>query len=189
MARLLVFNSITADGYFTDEGGDMSWAHEGGDDPEWQAFVAGNASGNDGRLLFGRITYQMMESYWPTAAAREAMPEVAEGMNSMPKVVFSRTLDRVTWGNTRLVKTDPVAEVRRMKDDGGGDMVILGSGTIVALLTEAGLVDDYQMVVCPVVLGAGRTMFDGVKGPRALALKTTRPFRNGKVVLTYERKG
>lgn len=188
MARVMVFNSITLDGYFTDAKGDMSWAHAGGDDPEWQEFVAGNASGGQGRLLFGRKTYEMMKSFWPTEEARQQMPEVAEGMNSMSKVVFSRTLAEATWSNTRLVKTDPAAEVRRLKKD-GPDMVVLGSGTIVALLAQAGLVDEYQMVMCPVVLGAGRTMFDGVTAKPQLDLKTSRPFRNGKVVLTYEAKG
>jgi dihydrofolate reductase len=185
----MVFNSVTLDGYFTDARGDMSWAHQGADDPEWQEFVAGNASGS-GRLVFGRKTYEMMASFWPTAAARQQMPEVAEGMTRMEKIVFSRTLDagKVTWQNTRLVKTDPAEEIRRLKAAPGEDMVILGSGTIVALLTEAGLVDEVRMVMTPVVLGAGRTMFDGVKRKPELALKDSRPFRNGKVVLTYEAK-
>ena len=186
MPTLMVFNSVTLDGYFTDAKNDMSWAHQGADDPEWQAFVAGNASGS-GRLVFGRKTYEMMARFWPTAEARQQMPEVADGMNRMEKIVFSRTLDagKVTWQNTRLVKTDPAAEVRRLKAAPGEDMVILGSGTIVSLLTDAGLVDEFQLVVTPVVLGAGRTLFEGVKGKRDLALKSARPFRNGKVVLTY----
>jgi dihydrofolate reductase len=183
----MVFNSVTLDGYFTDAGGDMSWAHQGGDDPEWQAFVAGNASGQ-GRLVFGRKTYEMMAGFWPTPAARRQMPEVADGMNRMPKIVFSRSLETVTWENTRLVKTDPVAEIRRLKQEPGENMVILGSGTIVSLLTDAGLVDEFQMVMTPVVLGAGRTLFEGVKGKRDLALESARPFRNGKVVLTYAAK-
>jgi dihydrofolate reductase len=186
MARVMVFNSVTLDGYFTDAKGDMGWAHAGADDPEWSAFVAGNASGGEGRLLFGRKTYEMMAGFWPTPMAREQMPEVAEGMNSMPKIVFSRTMARADWPNTRLVRTDPAAEVRRLKADGGPDAVVLGSGSIVAQLTEAGLVDEFQIVVCPVVLGAGRTMFDGVKSAPSLALTSTRPFRNGKVVLSYE---
>ena len=192
MARVMVFNSISLDGYFTDAKGDMSWAHAGADDPEWQEFVAGNAQGgraSGGQLVFGRKTYEMMAGFWPTDAARAQMPEVAEGMNSMPKVVFSRTLGKAEWQNTRLVKTDPAAEVRRLKKEDGPDMVVLGSGTIVALLTQNGLVDQYQVVVCPVVLGAGRTMFDGVTAAPGMDLKTSRPFRNGKVVLTYEVKG
>ena len=91
MRKLDVFNSITLDGYFTDSNGDMSWAHEGGDDPEFAAFTAGNAQGG-GTLIFGRVTYELMKSFWPTEQAKRAMPEVAAGMNRMEKIVFSRTL-------------------------------------------------------------------------------------------------
>jgi len=87
----VVFNSVTLDGYFTDKNSDMSWAHK--NDPEWNAFVADNAKGG-GTLLFGRITYELMASFWPTPAAMQMMPDVAKGMNSLPKVVFSRTLDK-----------------------------------------------------------------------------------------------
>ena len=80
MRKLLVFNSITADGYFTDQNGDMSWAHRASD-PEWDEFVAGNAQ-SGGELLFGRVTYEMMASFWPTPAAAKSFPEVAEGMKS-----------------------------------------------------------------------------------------------------------
>ncbi|MFL5606068.1 MAG: dihydrofolate reductase family protein, partial [Gemmatimonadaceae bacterium] len=86
MRRLTVFNNVSLDGYFTDAKGDMSWAHN--NDPEWNAFAAENASGG-GALLLGRITYDLMASFWPTPRAMQAMPEVAKGMNRMPKVVFS----------------------------------------------------------------------------------------------------
>jgi dihydrofolate reductase len=82
----------------------MSWAHK--QDPEWNESAASNASGN-GALLFGGVTYEMMAGFWPTPAARETAPEVAEGMNSMPKVVFSRTLKKASWKNTTLLKGDP----------------------------------------------------------------------------------
>src|SRR3972149_10430298 len=105
MRRLIVFNHVSLDGYFTDANGDMRFAHSDKPDAEWDAFVAGNASGG-GILLFGRITYELMASYWPTPAAAENMPVVAERMNNLPKVVFSRTLDQVSWNNTKLVKDD-----------------------------------------------------------------------------------
>src|SRR5207253_4041136 len=105
MPRLSVFNSVTLDGYFAGENGDLSWAHRGSDDPEFQAFVAENAKG-DGRLLFGRITYQLMSSYWPTPEALRSNPVVADRMNGGPKLVFSRTLDSASWSNTTLVKGD-----------------------------------------------------------------------------------
>jgi len=98
MRRLIVFNNVTLDGYFTDMNGDMSWAHKY--DPEWLAFVQENASGG-GELLFGRITYELMASYWPTPMAIKNDPKVAEGMNNLPKVVFSRTMDKASWNNTK----------------------------------------------------------------------------------------
>lgn len=183
MRKLVVFNSITLDGYFTDANGDMSWAHK--NDPEWDAFTAENAKGG-GVLLFGRVTYELMASFWPTPAAMEMMPDVAKGMNNLPKVVFSRTLDEASWNNTKLVKSDMVEEVRKMKNESGDDMVILGSGTIVSQLSEHKLIDEYQMVMNPIVLGKGRTMFEGMKEKLMLKRTNTRTFDNGNVVLSYE---
>jgi dihydrofolate reductase len=186
MPKVLVFNQISLDGYFTDAKGDMSWAHEGSDDPEWQEFVNGNASGAESTLVFGRITYQMMESFWPTPQAAKQLPLVAEGMNRRQKVVFSKTLDKANWQNTKLVKSDPVEAIRKMKEEPGGDMVIMGSGTIISQLAAAGLIDSYQFVISPLALGKGRTMFEGV--PKRVDMKhtSTRTFKNGKIVLGYE---
>ena len=114
MRRLVVFNMVSLDGYFVDARGDMSWAYADPADAEWNAFVAGNAQGG-GVLLFGRKTYEMMASFWPTPAAAQAGPIVAERMNALPKVVFSRTLDKATWRNTTLVRDDPASAVRKMK--------------------------------------------------------------------------
>ncbi|HEY3112293.1 MAG TPA: dihydrofolate reductase family protein [Gemmatimonadaceae bacterium] len=183
MRRLVVFNSVTLDGYFAGKDGDLSWAHK--DDPEWNAFVADNARGS-GPLLFGRVTYEMMVSFWPTPAAMKSFPEVAKGMNGAQKIVFSRTLDNASWNNTKLVKGDLAAEVRKMKKESGEPMTILGSGSIVSQLTQEGLIDEYQFVLNPIVLGEGRTMFDGIKNNVALKRTATRTFGNGNVVLTYE---
>jgi dihydrofolate reductase len=185
MIRLGVFNNVSLDGYFVDSSGDMRWAHNTKPDPEWDAFVAGNASGG-GRLLFGRKTYDLMASYWPTPMAAKNMPAVAEGMNKMPKIVFSRTLARADWNNTTLLKGDLVAEVRKLKNDSGPDMAILGSGSIVTQLAQENLIDQFQVAVIPIVLGAGRTMFDGVKRRLNLKLTNSRAYRNGNVVLSYE---
>jgi len=187
MRRLISFTQVTLDGYFTGRNGDLSWAHEGQQDAEWNALVAENASGG-GVLLFGRMTYELMVSYWPTPAALANDPVVAERMNNLPKVVFSRTLDRASWSNTRLVKGDLAAEVRMMKQEAGEGMAILGSGSIVSQLAQAGLIDEYQIVVKPVALGEGRTMFDGIRQKLALRLMSTRAFSNGNVLLSYEPK-
>jgi dihydrofolate reductase len=185
MQRLIVFNNVTLDGYFAGLDGDISWAESGSDDAEYSAFVAGNASGG-GQLVLGRVTYELMASFWPTPAAIESMPVVAKGINRMPKVVFSRTLDKASWNNTRLVKGDLAAEIRKLKQEPGEGMAILGSGSIVAQLAQEGLIDEYQVVVNPVVLGQGRTMFDGIKERLTLKLTQTRAFDNGKIFLCYE---
>ena len=185
MRRLTVFNQVTVDGYFAAANGDLSWAHKDTEDAEWNAFVAANASAG-GTLVFGRITYELMASYWPTPNALENAPIVAERMNNLPKIVFSRTLDRASWNNTTLVKSDMASEVRKMKKAPGDDMAILGSGSIVSQLAQDRLIDEFQIVVNPVVLGVGRTMFDGVKAKLSLKLTKTRPFPNGNVLLCYE---
>jgi dihydrofolate reductase len=178
---------VTLDGYFAGPNGDLSWAHEENRDPDWNAFVEGNASG-ESRLLFGRVTYDMMNGYWPTPAAAQNDPVLAERMNNSPKVVFSRTMEKPTWKNTTLIKGDIVDAVRALKSDGGLDMAILGSGSIASQLAQAGLIDEFQLVMFPMVLGDGKQLFDGVGKRLDLQLKKTRTFANGRVVLFYEPK-
>jgi dihydrofolate reductase len=186
MRKVIVFNMVSLDGYFVDGKGDMSWAHK--HDEEWNAFVSGNASGN-GTLLFGRVTYDMMASYWPSPMALKNSPAVAKGMNEMPKVVFSHTLSKASWNNTKLLKGDAADEVRKLRSEPGPDMVILGSGKIVAHLAEHNLIDEYQLAVSPIVLGSGRTLFEGVTHKLGLKLTSSRAFGNGTVFLCYQPQG
>ena len=185
MRTLNAFTHVSLDGYYTDPKGDMSWAHKAPDDAEWNEFVAGNASGN-GALLFGRVTYDMMAGYWPSAMAAEHMPAVAAGMNAMPKYVASRTLSTASWNNTTLLTGDLATEIRRLKLESGPALTTLGSGSVVAQLAAAGLVDSFQVIVDPVVLGAGRSMFAGVTARLKLRLINSRTFGNGAVMVTYE---
>jgi dihydrofolate reductase len=184
MSKLIVFNSISIDGFFTDKNNDIGWARSDSNDDEWNQFVEGNASGT-GTLVFGRITYEMMASYWPTPMAMQRMPVVAGRMNGSQKVVFSRTLKKANWENTRLVKDDLVSEIQMMKNESENGITIMGSGTIVAQIADAGLVDEFQMVLIPVVLGEGRTLFQDVKEKIDLRLTNMRTFRNGNVFLCY----
>jgi dihydrofolate reductase len=185
MPKLIAFENVTLDGYFTGKNDDLSWSHNQERDPEWEEFVASNAQGG-GRLLLGRKTYDMMASYWPTPQAKKSSPEVAEGMNSLPKVVFSRTMKDADWSNTTVKKGDLVDEVRKMKKEPGKDIAILGSGSIVSQLAKEGLIDEYQIVVHPIVLGEGRTAFDGVDKKQNLKHTKTRAFKNGNVLMCYE---
>jgi len=182
MRKLVVFNLVTLDGYFAGPGGDISWHNV---DAEFNEFAIRMVNAGS-TLLFGRVTYELMASYWPTPEAIKNDPVVAEGMNKLPKIVFSRTLDKVDWNNTRLVKDDMLAEVRKMKQQSGKDMAVLGSGSIVSQLAQQGLIDEYQIMVNPVVIGKGKTMFEGIKRKLALRLTKTRTFGNGNVLLCYE---
>jgi dihydrofolate reductase len=185
MQKLIVFNSISLDGYFTDANSDMSFAHNATPDAEFDAFTSGNAS-SGGVLLFGRVTYELMASFWPTPAAAESMPIVAKHMNDLPKVVFSRTMDKASWKNTKLVKDNISGEMQKMKQESGHDMVIMGSGSIVSQLAQSGLIDEYQFIMVPVALGKGRTLFEGMKEKLPMKLTKTRNFKNGNILMCYE---
>jgi dihydrofolate reductase len=162
----------------------MTWAKNDNDE-EFNAFTSENAKGG-GALLFGRVTYELMASFWPTPQAHKSLPSVAERMNNLPKVVFSRTLEKASWNNTKLVKGDLVTEIRKMKSEPGEGMAIMGSGSIVSQLALERVIDEYQIVVNPIALGDGRTMFDGIKERLSLKLTKSRIFRNGKLFLCYE---
>ncbi len=182
MRRLTVFNLVTLDGYFAGEGGDISWHMV---DDEFQE-LAKAASNLGNTLLFGRVTYELMARFWPTQEALRTDPVVAQGMNQSEKIVFSRTLDKADWNNTQLVKTDMVAEVRKLKQGSGKDLAVLGSGSIVSQLAREGLIDEYQVLLNPVVIGKGKTMFEGLNRKLMLKLTKIRVFGNGNVLLTYE---
>jgi dihydrofolate reductase len=185
MRKLAAFIQVSLDGYFADTDGGIGWAYKDPGDGEWNAFVTGNAKGG-GQLLFGRVTYEFMASYWPTPMAARNNAVVAERMNSRPKIVFSRTLHEAAWANTTVLNGDLVAEVRKLKEDVGVDMAILGSGSIVSQLAEAGLIDEFQIVLNPIVLAQGQALFDGIKHSLPLKLANARTFGNGSVFLRYE---
>ncbi len=186
MRTVNAFMQISLDGYFADANGGMQWAHKSPDDHEWNSFVAENARGG-GELLFGRTTYEMMASFWPSPMAKEMQPVVADRMNQMPKTVFSRTLSKASWSNTTLVKEDLVPRVRAMKSEEGPSIAILGSGSLVTQLSGAGLVDQLKIVVNPLALGGGASLFGGIAKPLHFRLTESRAFKNGSVLLTYAR--
>ena len=128
----------------------------------------------------------MMASYWPTPIAIKNDPIVAEGMNKADKIVFSRTLTKAEWNNTRLVRDNMAEEIQKMKRQTGKDMTVLGSGSIVTQLAQAGLIDEYQFMVDPVVLGEGTPIFKGIGHKLDLNLIATRTFKSGVVLLSYQ---
>jgi dihydrofolate reductase len=181
MRKLSVFNFTTLNGFYKGPYEDISWHRHGGEESKFseESVGAGNV------LLFGRITYQMMAAFWPTAAAKENMPIVAAGMNKAEKIVFSRTLQKAEWENTKIIKDNIVEEIRKMKQTPGRDMTILGSGNIVTQFAEAGLIDEYQFMIDPVLLGSGATVCNGLTHKLDLQLTATKTFESGVVLLCY----
>jgi dihydrofolate reductase len=187
MAILQVFNTVSIDGYFSDGTPDMRWAHPGNEDTEWNAYVEANVK-SDGLLLFGRATYDLMASFWPTAAANEMDPVIANAMNAAEKIVFSRKMKKADWENTRVINDNIISAIKKLKAESTKTLVILGSGNIIAQLVSAGIIDRYQIVISPIILGRGRTMFEGVEEKINLKLESTRAFKNGNVLLDYRAK-
>ena len=136
-------------------------------------------------LLFGRVTYEMMSNFWPSPMAYETFPKVAEGMNNSEKIVFSNTLEKADWKNTRLIKDNIIDEIKKLKQQ-GKDMTILGSGSIVSLFAQHGLLDEYIVMIDPIAITDGTPIFKGIDHQINLKLKSNRTFKSGAVVLGYE---
>ena len=176
--------SMSLDGYIVGPDGSFDWP--GFDEEVFRFWI--DEIREVGVHLMGRRLYETM-LYWETAdqdpSLDDARLEWTALWKALPKVVFSRTLNEAAWANTALVKTDLLEAVRGLKRTAGADLVIMGSGTIVSQLAQAGLVDVFQVVLNPIVLGQGRTMFEGVDHRLSLKLTDTRRFTNGNVVLSY----
>jgi dihydrofolate reductase len=183
MRKILMFNLVTLDGYFEGPNREIDWQHNV--DEEFMEYAIDMLNSVD-TLLFGRVTYELMANYWPTPDAMKNYPLVAERMNNLPKIVFSKTLDKVGWHNTRLVKDNIEEEIKKMKKQPGKDMMLHGSGSIVSEFAQLGLIDEYGFMVNPVVMGNGKPLFKGLKDRLNLKLLRTRVFKSGNVVLYYE---
>jgi len=192
MRRIVMFNSVSADGYFAGADGNLDWVVH---DSELDGGVAGSLGGSDTRL-FGRKTYDMFESYWPTAvdeaphAKGVRSPEIkAMGVwiNNANKIVFSKSRKEVTWKNSRLVKEFDPREIEAIKQQPGKSIMVFGSGTLVSQLTQHGLIDEYQFIVSPVILGSGKSLINGVPKLARLKLEDSKTFRTGVVMLRYSR--
>jgi len=182
MRRILAFLVSSVDGYYEGPNQEFDWPVV---DDEFNQFAI-EQLGEVDTLIFGRVTYEGMASYWPTPAAEQNDPEVTGAMNSLNKIVVSRTLGEATWANTRLVKDDVVGELTRLKQRPGKDMVIMGSSNLTVNLLRAGLVDELRIMVMPVVLGDGHSLFRTAEDRIGLKLVSVKPFKCGNVWLTYQ---
>lgn len=182
MRKLTAFNFLTLNGFYKGPHNDIGWHKHGEEEGEYSArsLEPGNI------LLFGRATYEMMEGFWPTPQAYAYDPVVAAGMNNAEKIVFSSTMKTASWSNTRVIGAGIVEETRKMKQTPGRNMTILGSGSIITQFAEAGLIDSYEIMIDPVVLGEGTPLFKGMKAPLDLRLTGSRVFKSGTILLCYE---
>lgn len=138
-------------------------------------------------ILLGRKTYSMFAGYWPNVTEGDEKP-FAEKINALPKIVFSKTVDRAPWGSwpaAHIVRTSPAEEVKKLKQHSGKAMVLWGSLSLAQSLIDAGLIDEYRLVVCPVVLGGGRALFREPGPSIAMKLQNARAMDRGAVVLRY----
>lgn len=178
--NLFAFDMMTLNGFYEGPNHEFDWPNV---DEEFNAFSIEQLD-TIRTLFFGRITYEGMASYWPTASDDD--PAVAEKMNSIPKVVFSTTLESADWNNTRLVSENIVEEVEDLKRQSGGDIAIFGSSKLTVSMLEAGLVDEIRVIVNPVLLVDGNTLFAGLSDTLELTHTATRTFDSGNVLVTYE---
>src|SRR6266849_1193095 len=180
MSKLIMWNLMTLDRYFD---GAENWAldwHQYAWGEELEKMWIEQLSVAD-MLLFGRVTYEGMAAYWKTAQG-----EVATYMNSLPKAVFSRTLERADWQNTTPLKGDVKREVDELKRKGEKDIYGFGSGNLCVTLMEQGLFDEYRMCLVPVVLGSGKQLFGRKLSRLRMRLLESRPLASGSVLLRYQ---
>lgn len=180
MRKIIVFNHITLDGFFAGPHGELDWPQK--DDGE-SVDLAREGRTEVDTYIFGRRTFEMMASYWPTPAAREQNQFFAGILNSSRKIVFSRTLAKTDWPPTQIVREIDREMILGWKREPGKNMMIFGSGTIVQQLAKLGMIDEYQLVLNPVVLGRGKPLFTDTPG--RLELAYSRTFGNGNVLLVY----
>lgn len=187
MRKIVLSVNITLDGFMAGMNGELDWhvAH-------WSSELMENALDqlrNTDTLLIGRNTYQQMASYWPVAATKKSFTledrEFAERMNVLPKMVFSRTLNKVEWQNAKLVKGEAGTEVKKLKQQAGKDILVWGGIGLVSSFIDQDLFDEYRVSVIPVFLGKGRSVSDKISNMTNLKLLNTRIFANGVVLLTY----
>ena len=182
MRKIILSMMTTLDGYFEGPNQSIDWHHV---DADFFATANELMDGAD-TYLFGRVTYQGMESYWTTEQAMKDDPVITRKMNETPKLVFSKTLEKAEWNNTRLIRDNVADEIRNLKALPGKDMVIFGSSNLAASFLDMGLLDEVRMYLNPVALGGGTPLFKGLKKKIEFKLNSTRVFGNGNVLLSYQ---
>ena len=179
MRKVILSEMVTLDCFFAGPNGEIDWHIV---DEEFNQYAIDLLNRVD-TILFGRVTYQLFESYWPVAATNPSTSksdlEIAHKINNVDKVVFSKTLENTEWKNTKQIKEIIAEEILKMKRQPGKNIVIYGSGSIASTFMNLGLIDDYLLFVNPVVLGSGKPLFKTSKPGIICCLQTPRRSRAG----------
>jgi dihydrofolate reductase len=192
MRKVIASTFVTLDGLMVGPNEEMDWVLDNLDG-EMENDIADQLKSVDA-ILLGRVTYQIMANYWPTATAGTSVPRsqgvedpiITDRMNNLPKIVFSKTLQKVEWNNSRLVKENIADEVSKMKQQPGKDLVLFAGADIASTFIQLDLIDEYRIIVNPVVLGSGKPLFKDINNRLNLKLLKTKTFSCGNVILYYQ---
>jgi len=188
MRKIITTTWVTLDGYIAGPNGEMDWVAENYDDA--MAAYENEIVSQADTLLLGRVTYQSFAGSWPhvpdNPSASEGEKAYARTLNAMRKMVFSRTLESVEWNNSTLRKEVIPEEIKQLKQEPGRDLLIYGSASIIQTLTNHGLIDEYQVLVHPVIVGGGKALFQDIEHQVKLKLVNTKTHPSGVVVLSYQ---
>lgn len=186
MRKLFLFMMISLDGYMEGPDHDLSWHTV---DEEFNDFADKQLHEVD-TILFGRRTYQLMENFWPTKQGLEDDPVIAKLMNETPKVVVSKSLEKVVetdvWKNVTLIKDTVAEKIQKLKNEEGKSIAVLGSNNLCVTLLKEGLLDEIRIMISPVVIGKGTPLFVGIQERQNFSLVNSRTFKNGNVLLIYK---
>jgi dihydrofolate reductase len=184
MRKIILFNMMTLDGFFEGTNHTLDWHNV---DAEFNEFADEQLNSVD-TLIFGRKTYDLMVSYWTTPAALTNDPVIANQMNSKSKIVFSKAMTRAEWNNTRLITANIKVEIEKLKQQSGKDLMILGSADLASTFRQLDLIDEYRVMINPIILGQGTPLFKPTTERLNLNLIKTKTFNSGNVLLYYEPK-
>jgi dihydrofolate reductase len=182
MRKIYIFDMITIDGFFEGPQNEIDWHTV---DKEFNEFAERQLNETD-IILFGRVTYDLMAQYWPTEYAIKNDPIIEGKMNEIPKIVFSSTLEKADWNNTRIIKENIAEEVSQLKHQSGKELAIFGSSDLAATFIQSGLIDEYRIMINPVILGSGKSVFKGISDRHTLKLIKTKTFQSGNILLYYQ---
>jgi len=181
MRKIIFQMMISVDGFFEGPNKELDWHNV---DKEFNDISIAFLDSVD-TLIFGRITYELMASYWPTSEANSDDPLVTERMNNLQKIVFSKTLKKADWNNSKLLNGNAIEEIKKLKQLPGKDMAIFGSSNLVLGLLDYNIIDEYRLIVSPVILGKGTSLFNGLKDRVYLKLIESKVYNSGNVLLNY----